>query len=186
MSKTGRSTEPVTLSRDCPATTVPQGVPVILPKGEVVLVQQTLGGSITVVRELGGLVRIDEAHADALGIDTTERKVAIAGRSQPFHMDRVFEQLDTVYDPEIPISILELGLVYRCEEVVRDDGTRLIEIDMSMTAPGCGMGDVLREDAARVVRTVSGVDDVLVELVWEPPWTMERMSEEAKLQLGMF
>lgn len=185
MIETGRSSEPTTLLRACPATTIPQGERMFLGEGEVVQIQQQLGGSVTVRTAQGALVRIDSAHADALGIEP-ERKVAISGTKQPFHMDRVMEQLETVYDPEIPISIVALGLVYRCEEVTRPDGSRLIEIDLSMTAPGCGMGDVLREDADRVVRSVGGVDDVQVELVWDPPWSMERMSDEAKLELGMF
>jgi metal-sulfur cluster biosynthetic enzyme len=100
-------------------------------------------------------------------------------------MERVFEALGQVYDPEIPVSIVELGLVYRCEEVAGPLGMRRIEIDMSMTAPGCGMGDVLRADAARAVFGVPGVDDVEVNLVWDPPWTIHRMSEAARLQLGL-
>lgn len=180
------SAEAIALTRDCPATTVPQGDTIVLPKGMLVQVQQQLGGSVTVRTEDRSLVRIDGANADALGMDAVERKVAIAGKRQPFHMDRVLEQLETVYDPEIPVSIVALGLVYRCEEIQREDGTRLVEVDLSMTAPGCGMGDVLRADAERVVRSVSGVDDVAVELVWDPPWSMERMSDEAKLELGMF
>lgn len=189
MSGPNRSNEPIALTRACPATMVPAGTRMFLGEGEMVRIQQQLGGSITVRTEDGSLVRIDSIHADALGIDTTdvtERKVAITGRNQPFHMDRVLEQLDTVYDPEVPVSIVELGLVYRCEEITRPDGTRLIEIDLSMTAPGCGMGDILQADADKAARSVSGVDDVVVELVWDPPWTMDRMSEEAKLELGMF
>jgi metal-sulfur cluster biosynthetic enzyme len=100
-------------------------------------------------------------------------------------MELVTQALQTVYDPEIPVSVVELGLIYRCEEHQRVDGTRLITIDMSMTAPGCGMGDVLRADAARVVQSVPGVDAVEVSLVWDPPWTVRRMSEAARLQLGM-
>src|SRR5690606_26634987 len=108
-----------------------------------------------------------------------------AGAPGGFDMARVMDALQTVYDPEIPVSIVELGLVYRCDEVLRPDGTRLIDIDMSMTAPGCGMGDILRGDAARVVGAVPGVDDVEVTLVWDPPWSVGRMSEAARLQLGM-
>ncbi|MEZ5322260.1 MAG: iron-sulfur cluster assembly protein [Microthrixaceae bacterium] len=100
-------------------------------------------------------------------------------------MDRVLAALGQVYDPEIPVDIVELGLVYRCEEHPTDDGTRRIEIDMSMTAPGCGMGDVLRVDAERAVLAVPGVDEVEVNVVWDPPWTMDRMSESARLQLGL-
>jgi metal-sulfur cluster biosynthetic enzyme len=101
-----------------------------------------------------------------------------------FSLDRVVDALHHVFDPEIPVSIVDLGLVYRCEEHV-ENGRRRIEIDMSMTAPGCGMGDILRRDAERVVSAVPGVDDVVVQLVWDPPWTLARMSEAARLELGL-
>jgi metal-sulfur cluster biosynthetic enzyme len=100
-------------------------------------------------------------------------------------MSDVVAALQNVYDPEIPVSVVELGLIYRCEEELLPDGTRLISIDMSMTAPGCGMGDILRADAERVVRMIPGVDDVEVTLVWDPPWNMSRMSEAVRLQLGL-
>ena len=180
-----RSEGPITVSRDIPATTVPNGDTILLSAGGVVQIVQQLGGSVTVRTEMGTLLRIDGEHADALGMEAVERKVAISG-NRPFSMDLVMEQLDTVYDPEIPISIVALGLIYRAEEVAQPDGTRLIEIDLSMTAPGCGMGDILRDDADKVVRSVNGVDDVRVELVFEPPWGMDRMSDEAKLELGLF
>ena len=93
--------------------------------------------------------------------------------------------LDTLYDPEIPVSIVELGLVYRCDAIPLPDGTRRVEIDMTMTAPGCGMGDIIREDAIRTVSALPGVDEVIVNIVWQPPWTMARMSEAARLQLGL-
>ncbi len=173
---------PVELSRDCPATTVPLGVNVVLNEGGLVEIVQRLGGSITVRTELGTLLRIDGADADALGLEPDAPEAAPAG---PFEMAHVIDALQGIYDPEIPVSIVELGLVYRCEEIGRSDGTRRIEIDMSMTAPGCGMGDVLRADALRAVQAVAGVDEVEVTLVWDPPWTIRRMSEAARLQLGL-
>jgi probable FeS assembly SUF system protein SufT len=176
---------PITLHRDCMATTVPAGRLVLLSEGGEVEIVQQLGGSLTVRTELGALLRIDAADADALGLAPPEDDdTAEAGG--PFDMNRVFDALAQVYDPEIPVSIVELGLVYRCEEHAGPLGSRRIEIDMSMTAPGCGMGDVLRGDAARAVLAVPGVDDVEVDLVWDPPWTMDRMSEAARLQLGLF
>ena len=90
-----------------------------------------------------------------------------------------------MYDPEIPVSVVELGLIYRCDEELLADGSRLISIDMSMTAPGCGMGDVLRADAERAVRMVPGVDDVEVALVWDPPWSLSRMAEAVRLRPGL-
>jgi probable FeS assembly SUF system protein SufT len=175
---------PIALRRDCFATTVPAGEHVLLSEaGEVEMVQR-LGGSITVRTELGTLLRIDGADADALGLEPTGDDAAPEADG-PFAMDHVMAALDQVYDPEIPVSIVELGLVYRCEEHPGPLDTRRIEIDMSMTAPGCGMGDVLRGDAARAVLAVPGVDDVEVNLVWDPPWSIHRMSEAARLQLGL-
>jgi probable FeS assembly SUF system protein SufT len=175
---------PVVLARDCAATTVPFGERVTLHAGRQVHIVQQLGASITVRTECGSLVRIDGADVGALGLDPpTEGEMA--GTTDGFDMDRVIDALRGIYDPEIPVSIVELGLVYRCEEVDGHDGTRRIEIDMSMTAPGCGMGDVLRADAARAVQALPGVDEVDVTLVWNPPWTIHRMSEAARLQLGL-
>ena len=175
---------PLVLRRGCMATTVPAGQVVLLDEGGEVEIVQQLGGSITVRTELGSLLRIDAADADALGLERSEVEESRDG-SGPFDMRRVLDALDQVYDPEIPVSIVELGLVYRCEEMAGPLGTRRIEIDMSMTAPGCGMGDVLRAEAARAVLAVPGVDDVDVELVWDPPWTIHRMSEAARLELGL-
>ena len=102
-----------------------------------------------------------------------------------FDIAQVEAVLHTIYDPEIPISIIELGLVYRCEAIDQPDGTRRIEVDMTMTAPGCGMGDVLSADATRAITALPGVDDVEVTLVWDPPWSMHRMSEASRLELGL-
>ena len=174
---------PVALRRSCTATTVPAGERVELSEGGEVEVVQHLGRSITVRTQLGTLLRIDDADADVVGLEP-HRAEELDGDEDGFHMDQVLEALSGVYDPEIPVDIVELGLVYRCDEVVVD-GRRRIEIDMSMTAPGCGMGDVLRADAERAVLAVPGVDSADVDLVWDPPWTVERMSEAARLRLGM-
>lgn len=179
--------EVLTLERDCPAVTIPAGRPLVLGAGCAVAVVQTLGGSVT-VRTPSGLARIEaDAAAEAglaaaLGLDP-ERAVTV--RPGEFSMDLVVEALHTVYDPEIPIDVVELGLVYRCEEHVDDDGRRRVEVDMSMTAPGCGMGDVLRGDVERVVGALPGVDRVEVTLVWDPPWSFDRLSDEARLRLGL-
>ena len=181
-----RSWRPIALRRDCIAHTVPAGQVVLLSEGGEVEVVQRLGASVTVRTELGTLLRIDDADADALGLQPAGSGPSSgADEDEPFAMSRVVDALAQVYDPEIPINIVELGLVYRCEEVPALLGTRRIEIDMSMTAPGCGMGDVLRGDAARAVLAVPGVDDVEVTLVWDPPWTIHRMSDAARLQLGL-
>ncbi|MGD9794213.1 MAG: iron-sulfur cluster assembly protein [Acidimicrobiia bacterium] len=175
---------PIELTRDCTATTVPRGEQVALTAGGLVEIVQRLGAGITVRTEMGSLLRIDGADADVLGLETVN-DVSAGAATGAFELSRVTDALQGIYDPEIPVSIVELGLIYRCEEIRCPDGTRRIEIDMSMTAPGCGMGDILRADALRAVRAIPGVDDVDVTLVWDPPWTIQRMSDAARLQLGM-
>lgn len=181
-----RDRQIVILTRDCMAHTVPDGDLVMLSEGGVVEIYQRLGGSITVRTEMGALLRVDGEDRDALGLEPTPEEQSVVDDDAPFSMDRVYEALDQVYDPEIPVSIVALGLVYRCEEKPGPLDTRRIEIDLSMTAPGCGMGDILRADAARMVQAVPGVDEVEVELVFDPPWSIDRMSDEAKLQLGFY
>ncbi len=175
----------VALRRDCPAITVPNGEPIQLSAGGVVRVVAARGGSFTVATELGTLLRIDGEDADALGLEPAERTVSLPANGT-FSMDLVTDALRSVYDPEIPVSIVDLGLIYRCDEVRQADGSRRIEIDMTMTAPGCGMGDVLRGDALRVVEALPGVDEVAVDLVFDPPWSMDRISEEVRLELGLY
>ena len=174
---------PVELTRECAATSVPYGEQVTLDAGGLVEVVQRLGASITVRTQMGSLLRIDGTDADALGLDPVDSTRATA--DGPFELAQVIDALQQIYDPEIPVSIVELGLVYRCVELRQDDGTRRIEIDMTMTAPGCGMGDVLRADALRAVQAIPGVDDVEIRIVFDPPWNIGRMSEAARLQLGL-
>jgi metal-sulfur cluster biosynthetic enzyme len=169
--------ETIAVIRDCMATTVPAGEWVLLRAGSEVQVTQQLGGSITVRTERGPLLRIGAADADALGLEIPGESHPVGDDGRPFEIGRVFDALAEVYDPEIPVSVVELGLVYRCEEVDGPLAIRRIEIDM--------MGDVLRADAERAVLAVAGVDEVEVNLVWDPPWTLQRMSEAARLQLGL-
>lgn len=176
--------ELVVLARDCPAISVPYGEATKLAAGDEVRIVQALGGSITVQSGFGLLFRVDGTDADALGMEPTGH-AASAEADGPFDMAQVDEALRTVYDPEISLNVVELGLIYRCEEVLRPDDTRLISIDMTMTAPGCGMGDVLRADAIRAVRAVPGVDDVDVEIVFDPPWSVHRIPMEVRLELGL-
>ncbi|MDZ7678861.1 MAG: putative Fe-S cluster assembly protein SufT [Acidimicrobiales bacterium] len=178
---------PTVLRRDCEAVTVPYGERVALTAGGEVEISQQLGSSVTVRTQMGTLLRIDGADADALGLEPpSERSVHLRRSSGTFDPAEVDAALRTVYDPEIPINIIDLGLVYRCDEVMLDDGSRRIEIDMTMTAPGCGMGDVIQQDAAAAVRRVAGVDEVDVRIVWDPPWSRNRISEAARLELGLF
>lgn len=175
----------VELGQDCQATVIPGGQPMLLQRGEQVVVTQTLGGSVTVQTEMGYLVRISAEDSAALGLADPAAEAVIDGGG-PFQLDQVIAQLKNVFDPEIPINVVDLGLIYECEAQPLPDGTHRVEIKMSMTAPGCGMGDVLKEDARIAVESLHGVSDVDVELVWDPPWGQDRMSDAARLQLGMF
>ena len=174
----------IDLARDCEATLIPGGQKVTLSRGDGVSVTQALGGSFTVRTMDGQLARIDAHDADALGLEgepASEEPVA-AG---PFELQRVIETLKTVFDPEIPVNVVDLGLIYVCEAHLLADGGHRVEIKMSMTAPGCGMGDVLKGDARTKVLALAGVTEVDIEIVWDPPWDASRMSEAAQLQLGM-
>jgi probable FeS assembly SUF system protein SufT len=176
---------PIELGFDCVVTLIPSGRTMTLEAGDRVTVAQALGGTITVQTECGYLARISSEDAHRLGLDSKPVSDESAA-SGPFDIERVIEQLKTVFDPEIPINVVDLGLIYACDTHQLADGSHRVEIKMSMTAPGCGMGDVLREDARSRVQTVSGVSDVDVELVWDPPWDMSRMSDAARLELGMY
>jgi len=177
---------PITLERDCEATLIPGGQRVRLSQGDEVIVTQSLGGSFTVQTSDGYLARISSEDADALDLEPTSDTEADKGPAEagPFDIAQVVEQLRTVFDPEIPVNVIDLGLIYACDAEALPDGGHRVEIKMSMTAPGCGMGDVLREDAIARVKAVPGVNDVDIELVWDPPWDMSRMSDAARLQLG--
>jgi probable FeS assembly SUF system protein SufT len=176
---------PVELGQDCDVTLIPSGQKVTLRAGEQVLVTQALGGTITVQTERGHLARISSEDAQALGLDL-EPVDEESSPSGPFDLERVIEQLKTVFDPEIPINVVDLGLIYACDAHVLADGTHRVEIKMSMTAPGCGMGDVLKDDACSRVQTVPGVSEVDVELVWDPPWDQSRMTDAARLEHGLY
>ena len=179
----------VTTLRDVEVLQVPSGFRLTLPKGAWLAVQQALGGQFTAMTETGGLVRIDGKDADALGPEyvaeadkaAAERAVATAG---PFDVEQIWDALRQVYDPEIPASIVELGLVYAVAAEQAEAGHRVM-VQMTLTAPACGIGPVLVEDVRRSILAVPGVADVDVDLVFDPPWDPSRMSDAAKLQLGM-
>jgi len=178
----------VTLSRDVEAVVVPMGAPVTLEKGEEVTITQTLGGTYTIIAG-GNMYRIEGANADALGreaeSDVIQPKSAGADVTIEDIEDCAWEQMRRVYDPEIPVNIVDLGLVYSLEITPVGEGEFEAQIHMTLTAPGCGMGDHLRMDVQRRVMAIEGVTQADVELVWEPQWSQEMMSEEAKLTLGM-
>ena len=175
--------------RDVEVMQVPSGFRARLPAGTPLVVQQTLGGQFTAMTATGGLVRVDGKDADALGPEyeeearrfEAERTTAGAGA---FDEEKVWDALRQVYDPEIPASIVELGLVYLVAAEPTEGGRR-VKVVMTLTAPGCGIGPVLVEDVRRAVLSVPGVADADVEIVFDPPWDPSRMSEAARLQLGM-
>lgn len=171
----------IALERDCAATQIPSGATLVLSAGTPVTITQSLGGQFTVTTDQGGLFRIAGKDADALG---QHSPAAAAPTEGTFDEQRVWEQLRTVFDPEIPINLVDLGLIYRCQAVPLQQGGYRVEIEMSMTAPGCGMGDVLREDIRQKIHALPGVGEVDVQVVWEPPWDASRMSDAARLQLG--
>lgn len=182
-----RSNEIVSLTRDCEAVLIPAGTQVTLPAGQQVTITQALGGSYTCYVE-GSLVRIDSKDADALGKSLQETSADSAELTGDGTVDEklVWDQLATCYDPEIPINIVELGLIYQCDIVPLPEGGNRIDIKMTLTAPGCGMGAILQADVANKVKSVPNVTDVNVELVFEPQWDQSRMTEAARLQAGLF
>ena len=175
---------PVVLERDCEATRIPSGSKVVLPAGTRVAITQSLGGQFTVTTDEGALLRIAGKDADALGERAATAAVPAPAVEGAFDEQQVWEQLRTVFDPEIPVNLVDLGLIYQCQAAPTPEGGQRVEIKMSMTAPGCGMGDVLKEDVRRKVQGVPGVREVDVEVVWDPPWDASRMSDAARLQLG--
>ena len=177
----------ITLQRDVPATLVPLGTAGTLLQGTEVRITQRLGSHVTVVSE-GRMYRIDGRYADALGLDGGQRRDVPAPRTRKEAENAVLEQLATCYDPEIPINIVELGLIYRLDvQPAGASGARwTVDVDMTLTAPGCGMGSILTEEVYDKVRRIPGIEQVHVQLVWDPPWSLERMSEAARLQAGLW
>jgi len=176
--------EPVTLQRDVEAIMVPAGIPVTLREAKTGFITQALGGSFTVYVE-GNLFRIAGKDADALG-----KEPSLAPELPPNATDEdvkqlLWDQMRTCYDPEIPINIVELGLVYSCDIIHTPEGDRVADIKMTLTAPGCGMGEVLVQDVKDKVELVPTVTRADVELVFDPPWNQTMMSEAARLQTGM-
>ena len=180
---------PIKLKRECEAVQIPFGAKVVLPEGSEVTIQQSLGGTWTVFTDEGQMVRIAGKDADAIGLEVKEAVPVLPAGPQagPPDVERmVWSQLKTVYDPEIPVNIVDLGLVYSMAVKPLPDGAHRVEVTMTLTAPGCGMGDILRADAEQKIQGVPGVEEVDVKLVVDPPWDRSLMSEAAKLQLGLW
>jgi probable FeS assembly SUF system protein SufT len=179
-----RSSEPVKFERDCAAVLVPQGEKVTLPAGSVGYVTQALGGSFTVFVE-GNLFRIAGEDADAIGKEAPEALEVSENAGDDEIEKLLWEQLRTCFDPEIPVNIVELGLVYTVDLGRREDGERKVDVRMTLTAPACGMGDILVEDVRSKLERVPTIVEADVELVFDPPWNQSMMSEAAKLETGM-
>lgn len=174
--------EVVVTQRECEARLVPAGTEIMIPKNSFVTITQSLGGTFTVAVN-GNLARIEGKDADALG-----KELAVSSFETPedgtVNKDQVWEALGECYDPEIPVNIVELGLIYDCDVVV-EDGKNIVKINMTLTAPGCGMGPSIIADVERKLDQVPNVDKVNIELVFDPPWNNDMLTDEAKLELGM-
>jgi probable FeS assembly SUF system protein SufT len=175
----------VTLSRDCEAIRIPSGEPFLLPAGTPLIITQALGSSYTVATDMG-LARIEQKDADALGLETAAPGET-AAPATGIHVEEksVWDQLRTCYDPEIPVNIVDLGLVYDCAVSQPDGQAAHVEVKMTLTAPGCGMGPVIAQEATQKLLAVPGVGDAHVELVWDPPWNQAMISEAGKMKLGL-
>ena len=180
--------ESVNLTRDVEAYVVPVGTKVTLQKGETAYISQSLGGSYTVVVN-GNMFRIESKDADALGFEIPAAPVPVVAPTGPMSQEqlekKVWESLKTCYDPEIPVNIVDLGLIYDCHLVAAGESSYRADVKMTLTAPGCGMGPVLAQDVQNKLLSLEPIDEANVELVWDPPWNQGMMTEAAKLQLGL-
>ncbi len=177
--------EAITLERDCEAILIPQGTPINLPAGSVIFVTQALGTSCT-VNINGNLARIEGKDLDALGYEPVETKKETESVGDGRVDEQLlWEQMNTCFDPEIPVNIVELGLVYDCKVEPLEEGGNRVNVTMTLTAPGCGMGDILVNDVKTKLESVPNVTEVNVEMVFDPPWNQTMMSEAARLQMGM-
>jgi len=175
----------VELKRDCEATQIPAGIATTLPAGTRVDITQTLGGSYTVRALSGGLFRIEAKNADALGIEASTISGVQAGSDAPVDEQSVWDTLKTCYDPEIPVNIVDLGLVYDLKIVSLPSGRSGVAVKMTLTAPGCGMGGVIAGDAQQRLLGLPGVEEANVEVVWDPPWHQSMISPEGRRILGL-
>lgn len=178
--------EEIELQRDCEAIRIPQGNTVSLPKGTKVVVTQSLGGSYTVATDTGFLVRITESNADALGFEVpTAAPAAPVDITAAVDEKSVWDQLKTCYDPEIPVNVVDLGLIYDCSIVRKEGAGAQVLVKMTLTAPGCGMGPTLAAEAKSKIEALPGVGEADVELVWDPAWNQSMISEAGKMKLGL-
>jgi probable FeS assembly SUF system protein SufT len=176
--------EPVTFTRDCPAVLIPAGDKVTLPEGSRGFMTQALGGSFTIYIE-GNLFRVAGRDGDAIGKAPLTGPEVAEDATEAEIESAVWQQLRTCYDPEIPINIVELGLVYECTIERSGTGKRVVKVKMTLTAPGCGMGEILAQDVREKIEIIPTVERADVELVFDPPWNQSMMSEEARLEAGL-
>jgi probable FeS assembly SUF system protein SufT len=181
-----QASKPISLARDCDAILIPAGTPIRLPEGSVVFITQALGGNYT-VNINGNLAQISSADADALGFER-QSSDPFAPKTDGGAVDEslLWDQMRTCYDPEIPINIVDLGLIYDCRVTPLEGGGNRVDVLMTLTAPGCGMGEFLAQDVRAKLALVPNVSEVNVNLTFDPPWSHDRMSEAARLETGMF
>ncbi len=175
-----------TLTREVEATLIPQGTPMTLAEGDTVTITHRLGGNFTVMT-INGMYRIAGKDADCLGEDNSvkESSSTEAVVDGPLEKEALWEALKSVFDPEIPVNIVDLGLVYTLETTAREEGGHQVDMEMTLTAPGCGMGPVIADDAKTSLQGVPGVAEAKVEIVWDPPWNQDMITEEGKMVLGL-
>jgi len=179
--------EEFVLQRDCAATLIPAGDAVVLRKGARVMVTQALGGAVT-VRDALGLYRVGPGELEALGTEAQEwaqGQAAVAEPGGAFSEDAVWAALRQCYDPEIPVNIVDLGLIYDLRAEAKAGGRNEVFVKMTLTAPGCGMGPVIAEDARARLAALPGVESARVEIVWDPPWNPHMISPEGRAKLGL-
>ena len=175
------------MNRDCEMTLIPSGQKFTIPAGTPGVITQALGGNYTVATSYG-LSQVAEKDIDALGLEKpaakAQSKAAVAANGAVSEED-VWKQLRQCFDPEIPVNIVDLGLVYDCRLIKKDDGGTRVEVKMTLTAPGCGMGPAIAHDAQSKILSIDGVDEADVQLVWDPPWNQNMISEAGRMKLGM-
>lgn len=174
----------VTFNRDCEAIQIPSGEKMWINKGTTVVITQSLGGSYTIATDRG-LARITKENADAMGLEGAEKPAAVVTTGEPVDEQAVWNQLKTCYDPEIPVNIVDLGLVYDCIITQEPSAGTTVNVKMTLTAPGCGMGPTICAEAKSKIMAIPGVADANVDLVWDPPWNQGMISEVGKMQLGL-
>ena len=177
--------ESFVIQREVDAVMVPSGMPIRLQPGLAGFISQALGGSFTLYIE-GNLYRLAGSDADAIGKEPVKPPELPPNATEADVRELAWQQMKTCFDPEIPVNIVDLGLIYECDVIANDDGTRRIDVKMTLTAPGCGMGDVLVDEVRSKLELIPTVEEADVELVFDPPWGRGMMSEAAQLEVGMF